>query len=242
LINKGRKKVKKVPITQTIAKKVLEVVDAGLVEGVGDPIPGQMCVEAAVCYAMGEDHNDQPRCVAPSVRDLKIALNDSGPWKSDKDRANGLRRLAIAQLGTVGMNQEKFDYKVKELAVRMVLPYLIKNMSINERKAAELVDKQLQNGTWPLDVVLTLIAGLDQFSPVEDIESDLYARDESAEKGASILFENTPPKQARQKTIEFAEGVVQILKEMKAPGTKFLFLTEGQKGKAKNVHHSKVRK
>ena len=52
-------------ITQEIAAKVLEIVDAGLVGGVGKPVPGQMCVEAAVCYAMGLPHGDEPTCVAP---------------------------------------------------------------------------------------------------------------------------------------------------------------------------------
>jgi hypothetical protein len=40
-------------ITRDIATKVLETVDAGLVSGVGEPKPGLMCVEAAVCYALG---------------------------------------------------------------------------------------------------------------------------------------------------------------------------------------------
>ncbi len=35
------------------ARKLLEVVDAGLCSGLGEPIPGQMCVEAAICFALG---------------------------------------------------------------------------------------------------------------------------------------------------------------------------------------------
>lgn len=51
----------------SIAKKVLEVVDAGLSSGVGNPIPGQMCVEAAVCYALGLPHGDDPACVSRAL-------------------------------------------------------------------------------------------------------------------------------------------------------------------------------
>jgi hypothetical protein len=40
-------------VTEELSRKVLEVVDAGLVSGMGEPTPGKMCVEAAVCYAMG---------------------------------------------------------------------------------------------------------------------------------------------------------------------------------------------
>lgn len=43
-----------VTITKEIAQKVRDTVDAGLSEGVGKPIPGQMCVEAAVCFALGQ--------------------------------------------------------------------------------------------------------------------------------------------------------------------------------------------
>lgn len=39
-------------VTREIAVKVLEVVDCGLSSGLGKPEPGNMCVEAAVCYAM----------------------------------------------------------------------------------------------------------------------------------------------------------------------------------------------
>ena len=40
-------------ITREIAQKVLNTVDAGLTKGIGKSIPGQMCVEAAVCFALG---------------------------------------------------------------------------------------------------------------------------------------------------------------------------------------------
>ena len=81
-------------ITREIAAKVLATVDAGLVAGVGVPEPGKMCVEAAVCYAMGLPHGDNPTCVAPKLRWLKIRLNDSR-WSSPQARAQGMRRLAL---------------------------------------------------------------------------------------------------------------------------------------------------
>ena len=73
-------------ITEAIARKVLEVVDAGLVSGLGQPAPGKMCVEAAVCFALGLPHDDDPKCVAPSLRSLKIRLNDA-QWSSKEARA-----------------------------------------------------------------------------------------------------------------------------------------------------------
>lgn len=88
-------------LNQSIVKKILEVVDAGLTSGLGTPIPGNMCVEAAVCYALGLDHSDDPRCVDYAVRALKISINDAN-WSNRESRALGLRKLAILQLGTLG--------------------------------------------------------------------------------------------------------------------------------------------
>ena len=38
-----------------VARKVLTTIDAGLVAGLGEPVAGQMCVEAAVCFARTAD-------------------------------------------------------------------------------------------------------------------------------------------------------------------------------------------
>src|SRR5690349_6337189 len=93
-------------ITREIAAKVLKVVDAGLSDGLGTRKPGEMCVEAAVCYALDLPHGDDPGCVAPTLRSLKIRLNDSN-WSSKKARAAGLRRIALAQLGSKDHLDEK---------------------------------------------------------------------------------------------------------------------------------------
>src|SRR3990167_4534296 len=83
-------------LSHELAIKVINVIDAGLTSGLGRAEPGHMCIEAAVCYALGEPHNDKPSCVSPVVRSLKIRLNDSGCWHSNQSRAQGLRRLGIA--------------------------------------------------------------------------------------------------------------------------------------------------
>ena len=70
-------------LTEDVARKVLETVDVGLVSGVGNPVAGEMCVEAAVCFALGEPHGDRPTCVGEAVRAYKIRINDAG-WSSDE--------------------------------------------------------------------------------------------------------------------------------------------------------------
>lgn len=113
-------------ITRELAAKVLEVVDAGLVLGLGEPVPGEMCVEAAVCYALGLPHGDDPACVSRAVRTLKISLNDRA-WSSAGARAKGMRRLAIAQLGSAGtIDDTEFAKRVAAMTVRKMVPIAMK--------------------------------------------------------------------------------------------------------------------
>jgi hypothetical protein len=108
-------------LTKRHARRVLEVVDAGLTEGLGNPVPGEMCVEAAICYALGLPHGDDPECVAECVRRYKIRLNDA-KWSSNEARAKGMRRAAIAQLGSEGIDQRKWAEYVAEQTIRRIVP------------------------------------------------------------------------------------------------------------------------
>ena len=81
-------------ITQELVTKIHTLLDAGLVQGLGEPQPGKMCVEAAIAYSLGLNHGDDPGCVLEPLRRLKIRLNDSIHWTSNKARAEGLRAHA----------------------------------------------------------------------------------------------------------------------------------------------------
>lgn len=113
------------------AKRILCLVNCGLTDGLGEPVPGQMCVEAAVNYGLGYGHDDQPKCVDADLRSFKIMLNDTFSWDSNESRGDGLRRLAIAQLGTnknFKFNKfiEAFQVKVLEF---FVYPRLVKEVA-----------------------------------------------------------------------------------------------------------------
>ncbi len=106
--------------------KLLGVVDAGLCSGQGTPEPGQMCVEAAICYVLGQGHGDQPACVEPAVRSFKIALNDK-PWSNKAARAKGMRRAALAQLGSKGVvGRKKFPAILSEQTIRLIVPIALR--------------------------------------------------------------------------------------------------------------------
>ena len=124
-----------IEITKDIAAKVLATVDAGLVSGIGKPVPGQMCVEAAVCFAMGLPHGDEPSCVSPALRRLKINLNDR-QWSSNDARAMGLRRLALAQLGSAGaLDDREFAKRVAELTIRKMVPLALRAAASIQKNA-----------------------------------------------------------------------------------------------------------
>ena len=133
----------KTQINKKIARKVLEVIDKGLVKGLGKPVPGQMCVEAAVNYAMGLPHGDSPQCVGRSVRDFKIDLNDSY-WSSDEARTKGLRKLAIAQLGSDTLDQKEFTEKLGYRCMTTVLPLIVEN-ALKEDAENQFVKKNVDS-------------------------------------------------------------------------------------------------
>jgi hypothetical protein len=108
-------------LSEAVAAKVLNAVDAGLTSGMGIQEPGKMCVEAAVCFALGLPHGDNPPCVGEAVRSAKIRLNDSR-WSSDAARAKGMRRVAIAQLGSDTLDQREFAERLATEVIRQIVP------------------------------------------------------------------------------------------------------------------------
>jgi hypothetical protein len=79
----------------------------GITKGLGEPVPGKMCIEALVCHVMGLPHGDEPTCVGSEVNKFKIGLNDK-PWSTPFTRAKGMERLGIAQLGSDVIDQKEF--------------------------------------------------------------------------------------------------------------------------------------
>lgn len=132
-----------VVVDLALARRVLKIVDRGLSEGLGNGRRGDVCVEAAVCLALGLPHGDNPPCVGSGVRSAKIHLNDIAAWGSKKARAAGLREVAVAQLGSNEIDQKKFAKRLGILVVNRVLSKLLRDVASNERidSGEEMTDK-----------------------------------------------------------------------------------------------------
>ena len=120
-------------------QKLTEIINAGLVSGLGNAKAGHLCVEAAICLAMGESHSDRPSCVAEPDRDFAIRINDA-MWPSPEARAKALLPLALAQLGTAGRDRGPWVQRVAEGTIRQILPIALRAASKvhpdEERRAA----------------------------------------------------------------------------------------------------------
>ena len=223
-------------ITKENIDKLNALLDHGLVKDLGVPEPGKMCVEAAVCAALGLPHGDDPGCVIDSLRNVKIALNDSDMWDSNQSRAEGLRRLAIAQIGTRGaINEGKFARRVVTLAIRVVVPIALRVLADetdgehaqalrdiadkceanpikeNARQAEEVADAYPADATdathSAYNAVLYATIAADAYTAANVTYAAIYA---AGATGTEKVLR------------DFAEGVVQILIDMKAPGCAWL--------------------
>ena len=113
-------------INEAIAKKVFETVEVGLCKGMGKPVAGQMCVEAAVCFALGLPHSDEPPCVGSAVRSYKITLNDAA-WSSNSCRAKGMKLVSVAQLGSDQIDQKQFSNEVALGVINRIVPIALRS-------------------------------------------------------------------------------------------------------------------
>lgn len=127
-------------VSEALARRVLQLVDFGLSDGIGEGKPGEMCVEVAVSYAMGMNKlTDHPsNCVLRSASDTKIKLNDMYGWPDEMERAKGLRRIAVAQLGSNNIKPKEFKGRlILHLIQQVLLPY----------KAKEYIEKDDKSGS-----------------------------------------------------------------------------------------------
>lgn len=226
----AKKKSKSVTITEGVCKDALCIIDRGLSNGLAES--GQVCIEYAVSIATGTpEDKDGPKCVNKNLRSLKIDLNDDLPWDSPEHRAQGLRRIGIAQLGTgkgSGFKWGQFAAAVKKYNKQFLADFVVAaNIPTVELSPADraLVKEALISRD--SGVVSDAIATLQEFEERLDNNVEINADPNNV---TQFIFALTGQRHNQQPDFEaYIEGLVQILKRLKTKGSKFLYLTEGKK-------------
>ena len=132
-------------VKQFDVKKFDAILARGLSHGMGSQ-NGQMCIEAAICNVLGMEHSDDPKCVAKAVRSFKISLNDRS-WSSPAARAEGLRDLGLAQLGSLGViDDREFVKKLAEKLIRVMIPTLIRDLWATDADLMAVADECEKEG------------------------------------------------------------------------------------------------
>ncbi len=221
-----------IEITHAIARKVLTAVDAGLVSGVGKPILGEMCVEAAVCFALGEPHGDEPTCVHPALRAFKIVLNDA-EWSSSEARAIGLRRLALAQLGSnAGFDANDFVRRLTMMTINTVIPRVLRivaAMELPSQNSKALEEAAIKcEAAFDLNAASAASYAASYAASAASYAASYAARDAASDaardaaRAASYAARDAARAASDKELATVAEAVVQILIAMDAPGCQWL--------------------
>jgi hypothetical protein len=175
------------------------ILACGLSHGLGKR-GQQVCIEAAICQVLGLLHGDDPGCVADAVRSYKIALNDSS-WSSPEARANGLRDLGLAQLGSKGLvEDQQFASIMAEKTIRVLIPTLFRDLFPKNAACLKAADRCEKEGT--KDAAAAAAAGAARAAAAAVAWAEAAARDKYLILSASLALE--------------------ILRELKSPGIALL--------------------
>jgi hypothetical protein len=109
-----------------------------LVDGVGNPRRGELCVMSFVALLAGERHTDHPASASPLIRNLAIPVNDAMP----QEVRQHLKPFAVRILGTNdGRDRERAEVLRQALAWE-ILPRIRRDCGSG--RAAELCHPPLE--------------------------------------------------------------------------------------------------
>lgn len=104
----------------THIKNLLQLFEGGLINGAGNNV-NHFCVQQAVHRVIDDALDDATKsdhppswCVKDTIVGFGIHLNDYPGWTSNKARAEGLKRFAIAELGSNKINSREFHKRLAE--------------------------------------------------------------------------------------------------------------------------------
>lgn len=202
-------------ITKFNLVKYDELLSYGLSYSLGICLPGQMCIEAVICNVLGLDHNDDPGCVAESVRIFKIGLNDSN-WSTNLARSSGLRDFGLAQLGSKdNINDANFLEVLTFKIITRLIPQLFYEIYPNDKTLLVLADKCKDSGD--MDAAITNIK-----KAAADAAADAYTAARNADAYAAVRTARAADAAGDKYLILAAQLAVETLRELGSPGCMLL--------------------
>ena len=210
---------------RVVLPKYHAILDRGLSSGLGNR-NGQMCIEAAVCSALGLNHSDDPQCVAKSVRSFKINLNDS-KWSSPTARAAGLRRLGVAQLGSKGIVDDlEFAKRIAKKTIQKLLPPLFREI-FHDSECISAALRCEQEGT---NYAASYAGNAANYAASYAVNAASYAASYAANAANAAYATNTCRRGAKYLILS-ANLAIEVLTELESPGIEWMDWNENkQKG------------
>lgn len=139
-------------ISKEVVLLIIADLERQLASSAENSVAGRMIVQQAVCAAFAERYLETPSTVAPMLSAVTIGLNNA-TWSSDFECGKGMRRLAIAQLGTAkDFDSNRFLYCLAGVLVRKWLPRLLRHMAefdkVNESQFLQAANRVALDGSF----------------------------------------------------------------------------------------------
>ena len=196
----------------------------GLCSGVGSA-NGQMCIEAAITQALGLPFNDEPECVAESVRRYKIRLNDTSRWISAHTRAEALRGIGIAQIGSKGVVDDKeFVRRLADKTARILIPQLFREVFSKDTRCMAAADRCEEEGVAALSearaaaAAYAAAAAAADYAAAYDAAYAAYAAYAAAYAADAAAYAADGDRYLKMS----ANIALEVLIELKSPGAAFV--------------------
>ena len=217
-------------MTETQAVAVRDTIDAGLCAGLGKAQIGECCIIAAKRLALGLSHGDSVDGlpVGLALRALDIGLNDKN-WSSNAARAKGLRRLALAEMGSDTLDQSDFSRRFTLKVIQRICPKLFRELA---KLAPKDEDKsEMESAAANCETATDLKTILADIALALSLALDLDLARARARALARALDLALALALALDLALDevfasMAELAVEVLQEMKCPGCELLYILE----------------
>jgi len=191
----------------------------GLPSGLGDT--EHACIMACLNLACGGTLTDaaESPCVLPAAARFAIRLNDAA-WSSEMARADGLRDLGLALLGTAHLDRKVFLLRLTQATIREVVPVFLRRAGLEEPAKKCETEGTVEAARWARDAAYAAYAA---YADAAAAAAAAAAADAAAADAAYAAYAYTAyayaayrKKYGDETLILSAKIATRILTEMKA--------------------------